>query len=445
MSKKLVSLAAVLMLLVTLMLPATAFTDYDYTKFGGKSATLNKQGRNLYLMSADGLTNADAVYDTAAFTELSKSADSEINDDAFQGKEWMIEGRQYFKIRPDGYVCPEGGAAVIARENTYDRAFQYKIDVDVSNIAGNGVYVSIYAGANKVETVAKNAGETYKVSKMVTLQPGERAYVIVDIAGDGAGDSVWMTAEFRVWGVNEKDTTDYSAVNEFKYGGNASLASKQGDQGFYAMYADDTANWEDFSAIEWKECMLAPVGGMNIWVPDMGDVKADYGRWFSIRPDGFCTGGDNIAAAVKWVAPKDGKITLLYELSGGAVDANAQANGGDSVIYYVYNGDEELFKLDIDESLYATGVPEDKQKNTYELTVKKGDELYFDIDNKNNGGFDNPWFGALITYQQDTPPVSTPDSSTAPNPGTGSAAPIALLAVAVLAGAGVMVAAKHRK
>ena len=80
MSKKLVSLAAVLMLLVTLMLPATAFTDYDYTKFGGKSATLNKQGRNLYLMSADGLTNADAVYDTAAFTELSKSADSEINN-----------------------------------------------------------------------------------------------------------------------------------------------------------------------------------------------------------------------------------------------------------------------------------------------------------------------------------------------------------------------------
>ena len=111
----------------------------------------------------------------------------------------------------------------------------------------------------------------------------------------------------------------------------------------------------------------------------------------------------------------------------------------------MYNGDEELFKLDIDESLYATGVPEDKQKNTYELTVKKGDELYFAIDNKNNGGFDNPWFGALITYQQDTPPVSTPDSSTTPNPGTGSAAPIALMAVAVLAGAGVVVAAKHRK
>ena len=40
MSKKLVSLAAVLMLLVTLMLPATAFTDYDYTKFGGKSNIL---------------------------------------------------------------------------------------------------------------------------------------------------------------------------------------------------------------------------------------------------------------------------------------------------------------------------------------------------------------------------------------------------------------------
>lgn len=443
MSKKLVSLAAVLMLLVTLMLPATAFTDYDYTKFGGKSATLNKQGRNLYLMSANGLANADAVYDTAAFTELTQSAD--FTDGDFAGKEWKIDGRQYFSIRPDGYICPEGGAAVIARENTYDRAFQYKINVNIGTIAGNGVYISIYAGKDKVETVAKNAGETYAAEKMVTLQPGERAYVIVDIAGDGAGDSVWMETEFRVWGVNEKDTTDYSAVNEFKYGGNASLTNKQGDQCFYTMYADDTANWEDFSAIEWKECMLAPVGGMNIWVPDMGDVKADYGRWFSIRPDGFCTGGDNIAAAVKWVAPKDGKITLLYELSGGAVDANAQANGGDSVIYYVYNGDEELFKLDIDESLYATGVPEDKQKNTYELTVKKGDELYFAIDNKNNGGFDNPWFGALITYQQDTPPVSTPDSSTAPNPGTGSAAPIALMAVAVLAGAGVVVAAKHRK
>ena len=150
MSKKLVSLAAVLMLLVTLMLPATAFTDYDYTKFGGKSATLNKQGRNLYLMSANGLANADAVYDTAAFTELTQSAD--FTDGDFAGKEWKIDGRQYFSIRPDGYICPEGGAAVIARENTYDRAFQYKINVNIGTIAGNGVYISIYAAKFHIKT-----------------------------------------------------------------------------------------------------------------------------------------------------------------------------------------------------------------------------------------------------------------------------------------------------
>ena len=233
-----------------------------------------------------------------------------------------------------------------------------------------------------------------------------------------------------IFGASAEGTSYVYGNNRFNVEG---INVKQGYNGWYFLYSQTGNNGGQFPLDTLKEAEQNPASGQ--WrIPKSLGLDEDAAKWWGIRSDGFMSPDNNLSAALKWVAPEDGKYTVQIDYWGGTSDTTQET--ADGVIFFVYYNNTLLSRTETDGMKLVqqadTTVEGKPLKVNQEMELKKGDAFYMITDPKENSGCDNPWWMVDIVKQEEAgptiPPVesqtpSTPDSSPASNPGSESTPP----------------------
>lgn len=229
-------------------------------------------------------------------------------------------------------------------------------------------------------------------------------------SGTGTKSTVSSTSGSKstVSGSTGTTSIDPASLLHYYFGGNAdpnkAKLKVMGDRGFYPMYSikinvNTTSGNYDFKTL--KECKLTETG---LWKPaetvtdKEGNVSA--GQYFAIRKDGFIACDTSFTAALKWVCQVDGVYNLKISFSGGtsagAPDKDETKEDGqfipaaDGVFASAYIKGVKVYSVDTySQANHRAEMTETFKEN---VSMKKGDTIYFISDPKNNGGWDDPWW-----------------------------------------------------
>lgn len=405
--KKALSVIIALCLVIVVFAVPTLAAKGDWYNFGGAYSTLTADywgpdaGNFTYQCTTEH-NIGDATYDTTKFTDLVFGTNTTYA--AWGGNFWcpsdavvadnkaFKDGNFWFLLDGKGSINPAGGVSAIVTFTAPWAADYYLMtsyeggiaEANQSNPNTDGVTFSIYNGGTKLHS--ENTGNAYKygqyASDALSLKEGDKVYFIVD--GNEFQD--YDTGKYKI------QIMESAAWSSFYYGNwkdSGEPLEAQGVNNFYYMYSDAINKGDNFDVSTLNEAKIVSDASLPTatdyvaygpsWSPDPEKASAfdrnTYGHvWWKIGDQGDIVPAGGKTAAVKWVAPEDGKYNLFANIRAGINLTNIGKEQKDGVTVSIYNGTTKLYSQNANESL------RDFYFEKTALELKKGDVLYFIAD-----------------------------------------------------------------
>ena len=347
------------------------------------------------------LTSLETIIGNLATPPKSDALEEGATRWGLSGAAWESVGQwNYTAIRSDGRISPYRVAAGVRFDVPEDGKYTIKADFYNDSMATGYIhYVAVKSGdtvttlynfdtATITDTTNHNITKGTKVQTYeVELKVGDELYFLMDSKGEKAS-GVYPNMEVTVTkGAEQAEGFKPVVLNSYAYGGRALNAfGELGMQNFFpvAGLAAEKAEGYDLSKMELCE-ELSLEEGANRW------GNSSY-QWLGVRADGRVYPSKH-TAGVKFVVPANDKYTITAKFYG------TQPRAG--LIYGIYvkkaNGETKLVYSEDTKGNTGERYDAATKPVTNKLNLEEGDEVYFLINSKGNGGSYYPYLRVNIT------------------------------------------------
>ena len=374
------------------------------------------------------LTTLETIIGTLATPPKNDALEENATRWGLSGNAWESVGQwNYTAIRSDGRVSPYRVAAGVRFDVPEDGKYTIKADFYNGSMATGYIhYIALKSGdtltklydfdtATITDTTTHDIAKGTRVQKYeLELKAGDELYFLMDSKGEKAS-GVYPNMEVIVTNkVAEDEDGGFkpTVANSYSYGGRAlNEFGVLGMQNFFPVAGPAAEKAENYPINSMTVCEdLTVEENANRW------GTSAY-QWLGVRADGRVY-PSKYTAGVKFVVPADDKYTVNAKFFG------TQPRAG--LIYGIYvkktNGEIKLVYSEDTKGNSGERYEEATKWVINRLDLSAGDEVYFLIDSKGNGGSYYPYLRVNIT-----PTVKVPQTGD-----YGSTVPFAVCAISAV-------------